>query len=114
MGINLGASLAPFVCSTLGENPRYGWSYGYLCAGIGMILSVLIQATLAQRYLGDIGREPPARRALTQAGGAHAPLTHEERERMRVIFMLFVFVVLFWIALEQAGGSMNIFAAEST
>jgi proton-dependent oligopeptide transporter, POT family len=114
MGINVGALLAPLVCSTLGENPQYGWSYGYLCAGVAMLGSVLIQLACAQKYLGDIGREPPALRALAQAGGIPVPLTAEERDRLRVILTLFMFVVAFWVALEQAGGSMTIFAAEST
>src|SRR5688500_153508 len=29
MGINLGAFLAPLVCSTLGEDPAYGWRVGF-------------------------------------------------------------------------------------
>jgi POT family proton-dependent oligopeptide transporter len=28
MGINIGAFIAPFICSTLGEDPAYGWRYG--------------------------------------------------------------------------------------
>jgi proton-dependent oligopeptide transporter, POT family len=114
MGINAGAFLAPLVCSTFGEDPNWGWRYGYMCAGIGMILSVIIQLTFAQRYVGDIGREPAADRALKQAGGKHEPLTRDEVDRLKVIFLLFVFVVLFWAAFEQAGGLMNIYAAEKT
>jgi len=114
MGINLGAFVAPFVCSTLGENSRYGWSYGYLCAGVGMICSVIIQFTLAQRYLGNAGRQPSARRSPANVDGTKARLTPEERDRLRVILTLFVFVVAFWAALEQAGGLMNVFASEST
>ncbi|MCC7198285.1 MAG: peptide MFS transporter [Gammaproteobacteria bacterium] len=114
MGINAGAFIAPFICSTLGEDPAWGWRYGYMAAGIGMILSVIIQLLLARRYLGDIGTVPAATRSLAQSGGKHAPLTHDEVDRLKVIFMLFVFVVLFWAAFEQAGGLMNIYAAEKT
>ena len=64
MGINSGALIAPFVCSTLGEDPNYGWRYGYMAAGIGMLLSVVIQLAFSNRYLGDIGKEPAAHRAL--------------------------------------------------
>ncbi len=39
MGINLGAILGPFIAGALGENVSWGW--GYLSAGIGMILGVL-------------------------------------------------------------------------
>ncbi len=39
MGINLGAILGPFIAGALGENVDWGW--GYLAAGIGMLLGVL-------------------------------------------------------------------------
>jgi POT family proton-dependent oligopeptide transporter len=114
MGINAGAFLAPLVCSTLGENPQLGWRYGYMSAGIGMILSVIIQLTLARRYLDQIGVVPAAHRALARSGGKKEPLTKDETDRLRVIFMLFVFIVLFWAAFEQAGGLMNLYAAVKT
>jgi POT family proton-dependent oligopeptide transporter len=114
MGINSGALIAPLVCSTLGENPDYGWRYGYMAAGIGMIISVIIQLVLSNRYLADIGKVPAAHRARAQAGGKKEPLTPDEVDRLRVIFMLFVFVVLFWAAFEQAGGLMNLYASEKT
>ena len=115
MGINLGAFIAPFICSTLGEDATYGWKYGYFSAGCGMLLSVLIQVFLSQRFLGDVGKQPAAQRAKAQMGGAdHAPLTPDERDRLKVIFMLFVFVVLFWASFEQAGGLMNLYASDKT
>src|SRR5512134_194032 len=114
MGINAGAFLAPLVCGTLGENAELGWRYGYLAAGVGMVLSVIIQLAFARRYLDEIGVVPAAKRSLANSGGAHAPLTPDEVDRLRVIFMLFVFVVLFWAAFEQAGGLMNLYAAEKT
>ncbi len=39
MGINLGAILGPFIAGALGEN--VDWGYGYLAAGVGMIIGVL-------------------------------------------------------------------------
>ncbi len=39
MGINLGAILGPFIAGALGENVF--WGYGYLSAGIGMLLGVV-------------------------------------------------------------------------
>ena len=110
MGINLGAFVAPLVCSLLGEDPAYGWRIGFFIAGIGMTLSVIIQLTFAQRYIGDIGREPAARRSLAMAGGTKHPLTAVERDRLRVIFVIFTFVVIFWATFEQAGGLLNLFA----
>jgi POT family proton-dependent oligopeptide transporter len=57
-----------------------------------------------------VGREPAAKRSLRMAGGEKKPLTQVERERLRVIFVIFTFVVIFWATFEQAGGLMNLFA----
>ncbi len=114
MGINTGAFLAPLVCSTLGEDPAYGWRVGFLAAGIGMCLSVIIQLVFAQRYIGNVGRQPAAHRSLHLAGGVKHPLTKVERDRLRVIFVIFTFVVIFWATFEQAGGLMNLFAEKYT
>jgi len=114
MGVNTGAFLAPLVCSTLGEDPAWGWRVGFFAAGVGMLLSVVIQLALARRYLGTVGIEPGAKRARALAGGAKPPLTPEERDRIRVIFVIFVFVMMFWAAFEQAGGLMNLFADQYT
>ena len=114
MGINIGAFLAPLVCSTLGEDPAYGWRVGFMVAGFGMILSVLIQLAFAQRYIGDVGREPAAQRSLRLAGGRKVPLTPIERDRLRATFVIFTFVVIFWATFEQAGGLMNLFADKHT
>ncbi len=114
MGINVGAFLAPLVCSTLGEDPAYGWRVGFFAAGVGMTLSVIIQLAFAKRFLGDVGVEPAAQRALKLAGGEKRPLTPEEVDRLKVIFVIFVFVVMFWAAFEQAGGLMNLFADQYT
>lgn len=40
MGINMGAFLAPLTCGAIGENE--GWQYGFLTAGIGMLLGYLV------------------------------------------------------------------------
>lgn len=114
MGINVGAAIAPLVCATLGENPNYGWSFGYMSAGFGMILSVLIQIFWAPKYLGNLGVEPSAKRALQGADNRKKPLSAEEIDRLRVVWVLFVFVVLFWASFEQAGGLMTIYANDKT
>ncbi|MDO4783273.1 MAG: peptide MFS transporter [Capnocytophaga felis] len=40
MGINMGAFLAPLTCGAIGENE--GWQYGFLTAGIGMLIGYVI------------------------------------------------------------------------
>jgi POT family proton-dependent oligopeptide transporter len=40
MGINMGAFLAPLTCGAIAKNE--GWNYGFLAAGIGMVLGFII------------------------------------------------------------------------
>ena len=63
MGINIGAMLGPFICSTLGEGinlPGVGlviegnWHWGFSAAGFGMVLG-LIQYRMGDKYLGEAG-----------------------------------------------------------
>lgn len=61
MGVNLGAFLAPLLCGWLGENVAFKW--GFLAAGIGMLLSVASFQWLKNRFLlsptgEQIGVEP--------------------------------------------------------
>jgi POT family proton-dependent oligopeptide transporter len=53
MGINLGAMLGPFICSTLGE--KINWHWGFSAAGFGMIIG-LVQYRLGGKYLGTAGQ----------------------------------------------------------
>ncbi len=77
-----------------------------------MILSVIIQLRLARATSATSACTGRAKRAAANAGGKKKPLTSDEVDRLRVIFMLFVFIVLFWAAFEQAGGLMNLYARE--
>ena len=71
MGINLGAFLAPFVCSTLGE--RVGWHYGFAAAGVGMVLGLIAYIMLRDTYLPGIGLAPVRGAAKTTADGSESP-----------------------------------------
>ena len=41
-------------------------------------------------------------------------LTSDEKRRVAVIFVLFVFAAIFWAAFEQAPTSLNLFAKDFT
>jgi POT family proton-dependent oligopeptide transporter len=49
MGINLGAFFSPLVCGYLGENIGYQW--GFLAAGIGMVISVVFFELTKNKYI---------------------------------------------------------------
>jgi len=117
MGINIGAALSGLVVGTVVAMWGGNWQAGFICAGIGMLLSLVIQAAWAQKLLGDIGTEPAAardRRQNPHADGKRPPLTPVERDRLKVILVMGLFTIIFWAGFEQAGGLMNIYTHDFT
>ncbi|MFV0520853.1 MAG: peptide MFS transporter [Mangrovibacterium sp.] len=56
MGINLGAFISPFIAGYLGE--QVSWEYGYIAAGLGMVVGVIWFLFRSERTLGHIGMPP--------------------------------------------------------
>ncbi|MGR5236559.1 peptide MFS transporter [Vibrio alfacsensis] len=113
MGINLGALIAGVVSGSVTNS--FGWKAGFVAAGIGMIISLVMQMTLAQSWLGDIGREPAAKRDLAMKNANQKQsLTKQEVDRLKVILVMGLFVIVFWAGFEQAGGLMNIYTQQYT
>jgi proton-dependent oligopeptide transporter, POT family len=115
MGINLGALFGPLVCAWLAANPRYGWSYGFGAAGVSMLLGLLFYIWARGERLRGIG-PPPAHGEGSRVGlpRLDVALSPEERQRILALAMITVFVVFFWLAFEQVGSSLNVFAAQRT
>ncbi|HXJ19382.1 MAG TPA: peptide MFS transporter, partial [Polyangia bacterium] len=112
MGVNVGALLGQLACGYLGESPRWGWHYGFGCAGVGMVLGLALYLRLKRRYLGDIGDQPSRAKAAERE--ATGPLTPDERQRLFALLMIMLFTIPFWVAFEQAASSMNFFAEQRT
>ena len=72
MGINAGAFLGILLCSYYGENPNYGYSYGFGLAGVFMLIG-LVQFWFAQGIFGRIGLPPSQLAAYDEAN----PLDNE-------------------------------------
>ncbi len=64
MGINAGAFVAPIVCASV-VGARFGYQYGFLAAGVGMVFGIVVFQFLAG-MLGHIGKAP--RRARRRRG----------------------------------------------
>ena len=136
MGVNAGAFFGMALCGYIGE--KISWSYGFGLAGVFMILGAL-QFYFVQGLFGSIGaavqvtktgkdeHDPyyagaalrpewrVAREGLaTERSGGAVAESHVERDRLIAIAVFSVFTIFFWMAFEQAGGSMTIFAKDFT
>ena len=110
MGINAGAFLGILLCGYIGEKTQ--WSYGFGLAGIFMFLG-MIMFQLGQGIFGELGLySKPKPQEVKTDGSEDSPAV--VRDRLIVIGILSFFTIFFWVAFEQAGGSMNIFAKDYT
>jgi len=128
MGINLGAMIAPLVIGVVTDNMfattnedgsiSYGYRYGFLVSGIGMLLGQVIFNLLGPKYLGDLGTRPigaVSDSSVTESLKSVNPETgevldeKEEKQRISVIFILLLFAVFFWAGFEQAGSSLSLY-----
>jgi POT family proton-dependent oligopeptide transporter len=107
MGINLGALLGGLISGFLGE--QIGWHYGFVAAGVGMLLGLIVFVVMRKRMLGDVGLAPKPR-PVEKDAAPKTPLSKVEIQRIFVILILAVFVMTFWAAFEQAGGLLNLYA----
>jgi proton-dependent oligopeptide transporter, POT family len=94
--------------------------------GVGLIVGGLVLATVALVLSGVVGFDPEAISrnfkwvliAVTVAFFSWLFLsrgwTREERKSLVVIAILFAAAVVFWMAYEQAGSTLNLFAERST
>ncbi|RCU42867.1 MFS transporter [Corallincola holothuriorum] len=129
MGINIGAFLSGILVASAYQSFGYteivngkeifvnNYQAGFAAAGFGMLLSLVIQGIFARKLLGDIGTVPVAKLKANQAAkdeGQTGPLSKVERDRIKVIFVLGLFTIVFWAGFEQAGGLMNIYADKFT
>ena len=128
MGINLGALIAPLLIGYFTDNlfavkegteiMSYGYKYGFLAAGIGMFLGQIAFNMLAPKYLGELGKKPIGAansKDVVEDTESINPQTGkvlskaDEKQRISVIFILFLFAVFFWAGFEQAGSSLSLY-----
>ncbi len=110
MGINAGAFLGILLCGYIGEKTQ--WSYGFGLAGIFMFLG-MIMFQLGQGIFGELGLYAKPKKEEVRTDGSEESQA-VIRDRLIVIGILSFFTIFFWVAFEQAGGSMNIFAKDYT
>jgi POT family proton-dependent oligopeptide transporter len=106
MGINLGATLSPFVCGVLGQ--VYGWHYGFGAAGVGMVLGLIIY------WLGSplLPRESVS--STKQVISESRRLTREEWFSVLALAILCFLNISFWAVYEQQGNTLQLWAEDRT
>jgi proton-dependent oligopeptide transporter, POT family len=114
MGINLGALFGPLVCAWFAANPRYGWSYGFGAAGLSMLIGLVFYLWTRPDRLRGIGLPPTKGARSPTSSLLEFRLTSVERQRITALGVITVFVIFFWLAFEQVGSSLNVFAAQRT
>ncbi|HSO37261.1 MAG TPA: peptide MFS transporter [Labilithrix sp.] len=107
MGINLGSFICNFICGTLAA--AYGWRYGFLSAGVGMCIGLVVQV-FGGKYLAPDTRQQ-------QTGGSaevRQPLSKGEWKRVWALVILCALNIIFWAVYEQQGNTMQSWADEKT
>ena len=103
VGINTGAFLSPLICGTLGE--EYGWRYGFMAAGIGMMIALCC-------YLYAHPDLPPDTSLKTDL--MNTPLTMTERKAIITLILIYLPTTFFWAAFEQQGNTIALWANDNT
>lgn len=116
MGINAGAFLGSLLCGYLGE--KVGWHYGFGLAGVFMFFGML-QFYFGQKIFGVIGNKPLSKEEQIQKDIEKAKDEEElprnvVKDRLFVVAVLMIASIFFFLAFEQAGGSLSIFAKDFT
>ncbi|MBK9266567.1 MAG: peptide MFS transporter [Polyangiaceae bacterium] len=108
MGINLGAFLTNLVCGTLAKGS--GWRYGFLAAGIGMCIGLVIQF-----FFGSSTLAPDTLKKSDDAKETvQAPKEENEGQRVGALVLLCALNIVFWAVYEQQGNTMQTWADEKT
>jgi proton-dependent oligopeptide transporter, POT family len=114
MGINLGALFGPLVCAWFAAAPGFGWHWAFGVAGSAMLAGLGFYLWGRGDRLGRVGLAPDRERSLSRAGLSLASLSQPERQRIEALGIITLFVLFFWLAFEQVGSSLNLFAAQRT
>jgi POT family proton-dependent oligopeptide transporter len=111
MGINLGAFLCNFVCGTLAMT--VGWRYGFLAAGVGMCMGLVVQV-FGQQFLAPDTLQRRGSVASATVPVEKAPFTKDEWGRIWALVILCSLNIVFWAVYEQQGNTMQTWADEQT
>src|ERR1700733_4600748 len=106
VGINVGATLSPLICGTLGEDVGYHW--GFFAAGVGMVGGTI-------NYLLALRTLPPDRVGRLKANTEEKKkLTGRDWKAVFALVLLCIPTSLFWAIYEQQGNTISLWAQDFT
>lgn len=106
--VNIGVFLAMIILGAFGQASH--WNGAFLLAGLVQLLG-FIPFRAAQPYF-DLEHIAPLYTGVDNK--SKIPLHSHEKQRIWVIIILCLFSILFWMAYNQGGSSMNLFALRYT
>jgi POT family proton-dependent oligopeptide transporter len=106
VGINLGATLAPFICGTLGE--RVGWHWGFFAAGVGLSLGLLVYLFALRTLPSDQVTKAKAEKQVRK------PLTRQDWKAIVSLVILILPVSAFWMSYQQQAITIALWARDFT
>lgn len=105
MGINIGASISPFVVAYL--RARYGWGVAFASAGVAMIFALVTFIGFHRHYAEAAVRVDKS----TVQEELDPP---DAASRVIALLVVFGIVVAFWIAFYQNGYTLTFWARDNT
>ncbi len=106
--VNIGVFLAMIVLGALGQ--AKSWNLAFLVAGLVQLVGMVpFYQSMKSLNAGKLTQQRVAPKATAQP-----PLNRQEKSRIFVICILSFFSILFWMAYNQGGSSMNLFALRYT
>ncbi|HCL4437090.1 amino acid transporter [Clostridium botulinum] len=127
MFINIGSFFGPIIAGLIsdkwfakvaadGEIAAYGYKYIFLMCAIVMIIVCALILILSPKWLGDVGKYPASKTEAKKASSkseekvTKKPLTHTEKNRIKAMLVMFLFVIIFWSAWYQTATSFSLLA----
>lgn len=124
MFINIGSFFGPIIAGFIsdkwfakltsdGEIAAYGYKYIFLMAAISMFIVCFLLIVLSPKWLGEKGKYPVYdKENKSNKKSADNALTQVEKNRLKAMSVLFIFVVLFWTAWYQTSTSFTLLSNE--
>jgi len=120
MGINIGAFFAPFAASgiknyctqDLGMTMAQGYNAAFAISAIGQLGSLLV-FTLFRKYYKEADVRT-TKKSMAENKDQIQLTPKQEKQRMTALLIVFGIVIFFWMAFQQNGAALSLFAKNYT